>query len=136
MKFNQKTIHAITLLTKLNIHQRISLNDLSKDMGVSKVYLEQVVKPLKNTDFITATLGPKGGYQLLLSPSDIPLFEIIQLFEPTLFENTHLEDIVTHQAISKTMIEPIDNLLYTFFQFVSIQDILNNTQTDPLMFYI
>lgn len=120
----------------LNIHQRISLNELSKDMGVSKVYLEQVARPLKNAGLITATLGPKGGYQLFSPPSEISLFEIIQLFEPNVFENTHLEDVIFHRAISNTMIEPIDSLLHTFFKSVSIQDILNNTQTDPLMFYI
>lgn len=136
MKFNQKTIHAITLCMKLTKHDLMSLNDLSKEMKVSKVYLEQVARPLKNANIITATLGPKGGYQLLLKADDISIIKIVQLFEPILFDKTQIDETSHHQSILKTILEPIDQLLHNFFQSLSLQDLLNNQQTDSFMFYI
>lgn len=136
MKFNQKTIHAITLCTKLNQQDLISLNQLSIEMGVSKVYLEQVARPLKNANIITATLGPKGGYQLLTHPNNISILKIVQLFESTLFEKTQLENTIEHQSIMKTMTTPFDSHILKFFESITLQDFINNKQSDSLMFYI
>ncbi len=56
----------------------ISLNEIAKHQGISKKYLETIVKKLVKADLIVGIGGCKGGYKLVKSPKKYTVGEIIE----------------------------------------------------------
>ena len=59
----------------------IPLKDIAERQGISKKYLEIIVRDLVNGKLVTGISGKGGGYQLSRKPEDIPVGEIIELTE-------------------------------------------------------
>ena len=59
----------------------IPLKDIADRQGISKKYLEIIVRDLVNGKLVTGISGKGGGYKLSRKPEDIPVGEIIELTE-------------------------------------------------------
>jgi Rrf2 family protein len=59
----------------------IPLKDIAERQGISKKYLEIIVRDLVNGKLVTGISGKGGGYKLSRKPEDIPVGEIIELTE-------------------------------------------------------
>lgn len=59
----------------------IPLKDIAERQGISKKYLEIIVRDLVNGKLVTGISGKGGGYKLSRKPADIPVGEIIELTE-------------------------------------------------------
>ena len=59
----------------------IPLKDIAERQGISKKYLEIIVKDLVNGRLVTGISGKGGGYRLSRKPEDIPVGEVIELTE-------------------------------------------------------
>ncbi|BBD06853.1 RrF2 family transcriptional regulator [Desulfovibrio ferrophilus] len=59
----------------------VSVSDISKRLGVSVKYLEQLIRPLKRGGYLDSVRGPKGGHVLTKSPSEITVGEVVRLLE-------------------------------------------------------
>ena len=59
----------------------IPLKDIAERQGISKKYLEIIVRDLVNGKLVTGISGKGGGYRLSRKPEDIPVGEIIELTE-------------------------------------------------------
>jgi Rrf2 family protein len=59
----------------------IPLKDIAERQGISKKYLEIIVKDLVNGKLVTGISGKGGGYRLSRKPEDIPVGEVIELTE-------------------------------------------------------
>lgn len=59
----------------------IPLKDIAERQGISKKYLEIIVRDLVNGKLVTGISGKGGGYKLSRKPEDIPVGEVIELTE-------------------------------------------------------
>lgn len=59
----------------------VSVSDISKRLGVSVKYLEQLIRPLKRGGYLDSVRGPKGGHVLTKSPGEITVGEVVRLLE-------------------------------------------------------
>jgi Rrf2 family protein len=62
----------------------IPLKDIAERQGVSKKYLEIIVKDLVTGKMLVGVSGKGGGYRLARKPEDYPVGEIIELMEGSL----------------------------------------------------
>ena len=71
MKWTAKTRYAVAvlvLLAKAN-GQTVPLVVIAQRLGLSKIYLEQVLSTLRSHHMVLAQKGPNGGYRLYGNPS-------------------------------------------------------------------
>ncbi|MDR1271627.1 MAG: Rrf2 family transcriptional regulator [Clostridiales Family XIII bacterium] len=81
---------------------------ISSELGISKIYLEQVFTQLKKLGIVTSTKGPKGGYQLAKHPATITAWNILSALETTLTEET--EETVSEKAPEMEIV--LDELVF------------------------
>ena len=62
----------------------IALKDIAKRQGISKKYLEAIVKKLVDADLLEGISGKNGGYRLTKKPSKYSIYEILKLTEISL----------------------------------------------------
>jgi len=80
MRLTTKGRYAVTAMMDLAIHQEgnpVSLNDIAGHQELSLSYLEQLFARLRKSKLVQGIRGPKGGYQLARSASEITIAEII-----------------------------------------------------------
>ena len=59
----------------------IPLKDIAARQGISKKYLEIIVKDMVAGGLLVGASGKGGGYRLLRAPEEYPIGEIIELME-------------------------------------------------------
>lgn len=59
----------------------IPLKDIAARQGISKKYLEIIVKDMVSGGLLTAASGKGGGYKLCRAPEAYPIGEVIELME-------------------------------------------------------
>ena len=62
----------------------IPLKDIAARQGISKKYLEIIVKEMVSGGLLTGASGKGGGYKLCRQPEDYNVGEILELMEGTL----------------------------------------------------
>ncbi len=62
----------------------IPLKDIAERQGISKKYLEIIIKDLVEGDLLTSLSGKGGGYKLKRKPEEYSVGEIIELTEGSL----------------------------------------------------
>ncbi len=71
-------------LAKNENGQPMPLKDIAERQGISKKYLEIIVKDLVEGKLIRGASGKGGGYVLLRKPEEYSVGEIVELMEGTL----------------------------------------------------
>ncbi|MBR3334172.1 MAG: Rrf2 family transcriptional regulator [Lachnospiraceae bacterium] len=64
--------------------QPMPLKDIAERQGISKKYLEIIVKDLVDGKLVKGASGKGGGYVLLRKPEEYSVGEIVELMEGTL----------------------------------------------------
>ena len=76
--------YAIRVMIDLAEHENggwIPLKDIATRQGISKKYLEIIVKDMVAGGLLIGASGKGGGYRLLRRPEEYPVGEIIELME-------------------------------------------------------
>ncbi len=59
----------------------VRIGEIAKRQDMPVKYLEQLVIPLKQGNFIKSVRGPKGGHMLARPPADITVGQIVKALE-------------------------------------------------------
>jgi Rrf2 family protein len=97
MKISTKGRYALRLMLDLAEHRDegfVSLNDVAKRQGISKLYLEQIVALLNASKFLRSGRGKQGGYKLAKEPSRYTAGQILRVTEGSLAPVPCLDDEV------------------------------------------
>ena len=76
--------YAIRVMIDLAEHDSgryVPLKDIAERQGISKKYLEIIVKDMVAGGLVAGASGKGGGYKLCRRPEDYPLGEILELME-------------------------------------------------------
>jgi Rrf2 family protein len=72
---------AIIEIAKQSNDKPITRKNICESQQISSSYLENILIILKNQGIIKTTRGPKGGYTLAKDPSEITMYDIVNVFE-------------------------------------------------------
>lgn len=82
-KFTDYAFRTLIYLAK-NVHKNCTVDELAKELDISKDHLKKVVHKLAKTDYIISTKGRNGGLKLGLDSGKINLGEVLKLTEENL----------------------------------------------------
>ena len=74
-------LHALVRLAQLPAGESIGSDALSKQAHLPKKFLESILTELTKAGMVRSKRGKGGGYGIRKSPSDIPLVDVIRLFD-------------------------------------------------------
>lgn len=148
MKISAKGRYAlaatISLAESYKSGEYISLITLSEQLGISKIYLEQVFSQLKRGEIVNSIKGTKGGYQLSRTPEEISVMDILSTTEQSLFEPT--EETICEkapeieEAIRENVFTVLDHAVKNLLGEITLADLLAESQKlrgeQALMYYI
>jgi len=113
----------------------IPLKDVAARQGISKKYLEIIVKDMVNGGLISGASGKGGGYKLCRKPEDYPIGEIIELMEGSLASVACLDDgAAPCPKASECQTLPLwteyDKLTHDFFYGKHLSDLIKEGGSD------
>lgn len=92
MQLNVTTDYAIRMTLLLAISGTpVGSDVISIQMGIPKLLIAQIAKPLRDAGIITTKRGVGGGFSLNRKPEDISLADVINAMEGTTRVNRCLE---------------------------------------------
>ena len=105
------------------------LRDIAARQGISKKYLEILVKELVNAGLVTGMSGKGGGYKLCRKPEEYSVGEILELMEGSLASVACLagDTVGCEQAAgcrTLPMWEEYDRMTHDFFYGKKLSDLL------------
>jgi len=123
--------YAIRFMIDLSEQQQgvpVPLDDTAERQGISKKYLEIVVKLLVSAKLVKGFSGKGGGYCLLRKPEEYSVGEILQAAEGTLATVACLAadaDLCPRENGCKTlpMWRKFDKMVHDYFYGISIADL-------------
>lgn len=134
----------ISMAQQFSSGEYITAVSISENLGISKIYLEQVFSLLKRGHLVISIKGAQGGYLLSRSPAQISVYEVLSAVENSLFEGT--EDTVAlkapdiEAAMRFSVFENLDSAVKSALSRVTLEDLVSETEkhnTDSSkMFYI
>ncbi|MDR3305194.1 MAG: Rrf2 family transcriptional regulator [Clostridiales Family XIII bacterium] len=117
----------IVIADKQASETNVTVGSISEELGVSKIYLEQVFAQLKKVGLLTSTKGPKGGYQFARAPIGITVWEVLSALETGLSEQTENtvgeSDPGIEMALRERIYDPVDLALKQTLSAISVQDL-------------
>ena len=107
----------------------IPLKDIAERQGISKKYLEIIVKDMVSGGLISGTSGKGGGYKLCRDPKDYSIGEVLELMEGTLssvvcLAGKDFECPRKDQCQTLPMWEEYDQMVHDFFYGKKLSDLL------------
>ena len=107
----------------------IELKEIAKKENISLKYLEQVINPLRADGLVKAIRGAKGGYSLAKPPSEICLYDVIEILEGPLNLLECLGDAKACQRISSCVTrevwKEVSDAISKIFYSVTLEDMVN-----------
>jgi Rrf2 family transcriptional regulator, cysteine metabolism repressor len=141
MRISTKGRYGLAVMVKLaEKNERIvSIATLSGELGLSKIYLEQVLALLKAGNLVSSLKGPQGGYAL--SRPNLNIKEILMVLEPALFEiiETSGDDAILNHVLADQVYGPIQSRLDMMLESLTLESIVSyvlDQRLETPMFYI
>lgn len=148
MRISSKGRYALAALTfmaqQYNNGEYITIITISEELGISKIYLEQVFSLLKKAELVFSSKGSQGGYQLSRAPEEITILDILSAVEVSLFEQTN--DTVPEKspeiekALRLVVFDVLDQTITKTLSGITLADIVNEAENQghgkAMMFYI
>jgi Rrf2 family cysteine metabolism transcriptional repressor len=132
MKISTKIRYGARAMVELASHYGegpIELKEIAKKENISLKYLEQVINPLRADGLVKAIRGAKGGYSLAKPPSEICLYDVIEILEGPLNLLECLVDPKACQKISSCVTrevwKEVSDAISRIFYSVTLEDMVN-----------
>ena len=126
--------YALRVMIDLAEHdkgQPVPLKDIAERQGISKKYLEIIVKDLVDGKLVKGASGKGGGYILLRKPEDYSVGEIVELMEGTLAPVACLSkdaEACPRYAgcVTLPLWQELDQLVHDFLYRKKLSDLVRN----------
>ena len=106
----------------------VSLSVIAEKQDISLKYLENIFKLLKRNRIVRSLRGPEGGYQLLITPANLTLFQIFDAVEGPLqtvdciFDPSFCNK--NSKCSLKDVLEELQNHIITFLKSKTLKQII------------
>jgi len=127
---------AVVVLLNKNKGKTFSLLSISESLGLSKLYLEQILSVLKSHQIVNSTKGPTGGYSIK-AEANLNVYEVLSVLEPGLASYEPGER--THKTLGRLLDEqvytPLNEAVASTLGSIRLDD-LSAMLTEEPMYYI
>lgn len=139
MQLNISTDYALRIIIYLSKQDDLVTSEqIAKNTATDQNFIMRVLRRLKKACIVEIVRGKDGGYRIVKDPTEISLFEVFNIMEPTMNINQCLDD--KHNCSLKAYDTCPIRSFYLKFQEefentlkgVSIHD-LKTKQTDELL---
>jgi Rrf2 family protein len=143
MRISTKGRHGVAVMICLAenpVHQ--TAVDIAKRLGISKIYLEQVLSLLKNAGLVQSVKGSQGGYFLDAAADTITILDILRATEAALFERAEINaaspSAYIEKAVQCAVWEPLDAAVDALLKGITLRAVVEKSRTTgtDYMFYI
>lgn len=148
MRISAKGRYALAALTYMAQRHKngeyITILTIAEELGISKIYLEQVFSLLKKAKLVISAKGAQGGYQLSHMPKEVTILDVLSAVEVSLFEQT--QDTVPEKApeiekaLRQSAFDVLDQRIRQTLSGITLADLVRaaekHKQDHALMFYI
>ena len=116
-------------LAQQDPHIYVPLDELAQRQGISKKYLEIILKTLVKEKLLKGVRGKGGGYRLTRTPKEYTVGEILELTEGTLASVACLQTGAEPcgrkaQCITLPMWKKFDAMVHDFFFHITLEDLI------------
>ena len=116
-------------LAEHNEERYVPLKEIAERQGISKKYLEIIVKDLVKAGLLTGTSGKGGGYQLCRKPAEYNVGEILEVSEGTLALVSCLAEGSAQcerapQCQTLPMWSELDGIIHDYFYNKKLSDLI------------
>lgn len=146
MKLSARGRYALASCIILSDHfernELLSLQNISKELDISKIYLEQVFSLLKRGSVVESVKGANGGYKLARHMKDITMYDVLEPIETGIFEKTKATFDGVHmnieKAMSRVVYDPLDEVVEDKLKSITLEVLFQKSRedNDQYMFYI
>jgi Rrf2 family protein len=136
MRISAKGRYALAAITEIARLARegesVSVFHISQNLGISKIYLEQVLVQLKKGGILFSIKGSKGGHQLAREPRLISAWDVLLTVENGLVESA--EATVGDRApgieamLRATVFDVLDKSIRDCLEGITVQDMLSDAE--------
>jgi len=148
MRISAKGRYALAVMVRMAENygngEYIAVANISKNLGISKIYLEQIFSLLKKSGLLNSVKGTRGGYHFARRPKQITVADILSAVETSLFEET--KDMTSDKAIEidksirLLVFDTLDKKIKETLEGITLEALVLDTEkhkaTDKNMFYI
>ncbi|NLM78149.1 MAG: Rrf2 family transcriptional regulator [Ruminococcaceae bacterium] len=147
MKISAKGQHALTTMVLLALRQesaaQVPATAIADYIGISKLYLEQILASLRRAGLIESVKGALGGYRLARPADKISIADVLKVAVPDLFaplnRQGNQDSLLIHILEQKVYCE-LDQLIRKYTESRSLSDLVaaycRESEKSGFMFYI
>jgi Rrf2 family protein len=148
MRISAKGRYALAVMVQMAEHygsgEYIAVVNISKNLGISKIYLEQIFSLLKKSGLLNSVKGTQGGYHLARRPKLITAADILSAVEVSLFEETKgsVSDkaLEIDKSIHILVFDELDKKIKETLEGITLEALVSEAEKykayDKNMFYI
>ncbi len=142
MKVSAKTEYACLAMLELAAHygsnEPVRIRNIADEHGIPSRFLVQILLQLKGAGFVASTRGASGGYQLIKSPQDISLGEVMSVIEGQDTEVTSTTNPRSPTArVLKRAWQEVAQVEYDALRAITFADLVSRVQRQSEnMYYI
>lgn len=127
---------AVIVLLSKNKGQTVSLLVISHQLGLSKIYLEQILAVLKSHQLVQSIKGSNGGYSIK-AETNLNVYNILSVLEPSLSVHEPLEasQSTLDRVLDQMVYQPLNKAVEDQLKAISIRD-LSALLNEDAMYYI
>jgi Rrf2 family transcriptional regulator, cysteine metabolism repressor len=138
MKVSSRTRYALAILILLYQERQkpLPLSEMAQQLGLSKLYLEQVISVLRSHQLVYAIKGPSGGY--VIQRRDITLLDVFMVMEADQFNNQEenaFEDQQLNQILNELVYSPLTQHTQQLLEKITLEH-LSQAYIKNMMFFI
>ena len=138
MKLTTKGRYGLAVVVTLNKNKgkTLSLISISESLGLSKLYLEQILAVLKSHQIVVSTKGPNGGYSIK-TEADLSVYDVLSVLEPSLaaHETTGKTQKSLGLILDEQVYQPLSEVVFQKLTSIKIDDLSTLLIEEP-MYYI
>lgn len=128
-----------------NDSEFVPVTTIAEDLGLSKIYLEQIFAILRKNGILISSKGAQGGYRLSRDAGEIDVYQILSALEQTLFEKTESDfsekNPVYEQTLQDSVFLPLDETVKSKLSSISLKMLADQAKENAaapgnFMYYI
>ncbi len=125
---------AMAYIARKEISTKVSVSEISSNLGISQPYLEQLFMKLRKAKLVNAVRGASGGFSLNRHAKNIRIHDIMEAVDENfavVSNENRLETIDSpepfEQILTEKFWEQFSSQVYLFLHNISLEDVASDS---------
>ena len=125
---------AMAYIARKDFSSKISVTEISTELGISQTYLEQLFMKLRKANLVKSVRGASGGFSLNLSPKNIRIHDIMEAVDENFAAITNGSSYETEVlpkpfelVLTEKFWEQFSSQVYLFLHNISLEDVASDS---------